>query len=80
MKIMKVIKMLLFAFLGMFITSTTAYAAEEIPPLQSPQRISWALECAGPMPDLLIFSLVVICVLVVISVIVYRKGGNKNER
>ena len=80
MKIMKIIKMLLFAFLGMFIMPTTAYAAEEIPPLQSPQRISWALECAGPMPDLLIFSLVLLCILIVISVIVYRKGGDKNER
>ena len=73
-------RMLLFAFLGAFIMPTTAYAAEDIPPLRSAQRISWAVECAGPMPGLLILSLAVICALIVISVIVYRKGENKDER
>ena len=57
----------------------TAHAAESIPPLKSAKRIPWAIKCAGPMPKLLVISLVIICVLIIISVILYKMGGGHDE-
>ena len=63
-----------------FIMPVTAFAAEEVPPMKSPKRILWAMKCAGPMPALLVVSLAVICALIIISVIYYRKGGKNDEQ
>lgn len=72
---------LLPAFFVALLVSARALAVQPDPPaLYSAQRILWAAKCAGPMPPLLIASLAAICVLVVISVIYYRKAGGSDER
>ena len=71
---------LLLSFFAAFIMPMAAYAAEEIPPLKSPERIMWVIKCAGTVPVLLIAPLAVICALIIISVIYYRKGGKNDEQ
>ena len=66
--------------LSLAILFESAALAEEVPPLASPQRIPWAMRCAGPMPPLLIASLAAICVLIAAAVIYYRRVVRRHGR
>ena len=55
-------------------------AAEPQPELHSVSRIPWAIDCMGHMPRIMIISLCVIAVLLIASVIYYRKGGKSDEQ
>ena len=71
-------KQLLTLFLASLVPAA-AFAEESIPPLNSPRRILWAMQCAGPMPTLLVSSLLVICALAIASVVYYKKAGGRDE-
>ena len=68
----------LLSFILSLLVPAAALAEEFVPPLKSPRRILWAMQCAGPMPLLLIASLAVICALTVAAVIRYKKAGGRD--
>ena len=66
----------LFAALAL---SARALAEQADPPaFYSPQRVLWAIRCAGPMPRLLAVSLLAIAALTVVCAILYRKAGGSD--
>lgn len=71
----------ILAFMTLFMMfAAPVYATDPQPELHSTSRITWAIDCAGHMPRIMIISLCVIAVLLIISVIYYRKGGKSDEQ
>ena len=73
-------KKILTLIISIMLPAVSASAAEPQPALHSVSRIPWAIDCAGAMPKLMIISLCAIAVLVIASVIYYRKGGGGDEQ
>ena len=65
----------LFLLCTALMVPAAALAEQAIPPLKSPERILWAMKCAGPMPALLVASLAAICALTIAAVLYYKEGG-----
>ena len=70
----------LFLLFTALMVPAAALAEESIPPLKSPERILWAIRCAGPMPVFLIASLAAICALTIAAIAYYRKAGGSDEK
>ena len=71
---------LLFACFAALLAAFPALAEQgEAPAFGSIERIFWARDFIGPMPDLLTASLAAIAVLSVVSILWYRKAGNDHE-
>ena len=64
--------------LAAYLVSAAASAEEAMPAMKFPDRVLWAMQCAGPMPRLLAASLIAICVLAVAAAIYYRKAGGRD--
>ena len=69
----------LFLLFTALMVPAAALAEEAVPPLNSPKRIFWAMQCAGAMPVLLTASLAAICALTAAAIACYGKAGDRDE-
>ena len=70
---------LLFALLAGCAIPAATLAEEALPPLGDPNRIWAVIKYVGPMPSLLFKAIVAIVVLIIVSVVYYKKVVNHDE-
>lgn len=63
-----------------FMLPAPAYAEPAPAPEPGTGRIAWAAGCAGNMPPALAVCLILIAVLILVTVIRYRKTGEKGGK
>lgn len=68
------------AALAMVLLTPWTVWAEAVPPLGSVDRIPWAVQCAGAMPPLMIWTLAAAVILTVVLVLWYRQVKKRHER
>ena len=66
--------------LGLLMPAQPCLAEMARPEAGSVSRISWAMQCAGPMPPLLKWALTGAAVLTVLSILYYRQVKKRHER
>ena len=73
-------KYILFTLLCMTLVPVTAFAEQTAP--EAPlERIKWAMECCGDMPEFMLVGFVLLAAMIIITILVAKmKGADADEQ